>query len=361
VGHTCGANNCYSGWYCELAQHRCVAPPASCTGAGGGGGTGGGVSGTGGGVSGTGGGVSGTGGGVSGTGGGVSGTGGGVSGTGGGVSGTGGGSGIGPTGGRVSLLHFGTTGDTRPPACEDTPNYPTPIINAIADRMTARGAQFVVDLGDHMYVCNDSLPISTQQMGLYMTAVHRFPGTWFMTMGNHECYHGPCLLGSQNANYVAFMSALSPIANKPYYAFNIDTSLGRATFVVIADNAWDSVQAAWLDATLHDADLNAKYTIVIRHHPEGDTSVTTNSESMQIVRAHKFALFLTGHSHLYKHMTTDNGRDLVLGTGGAQLIAGGSFYGYAMVDQLTDGRLQVSVFNLSGDLQQDIWTVGPNP
>src|SRR5581483_9528742 len=115
-----------------------------------------------------------------------------------------------------------------------------------------------------------------------------------------------------NANYLAFMSALAPISQSPYYSIDVNTSMGLATIVFIADNSWDSAQATWLDQTLATADSKATYTIVVRHHPEGDSSVSTNGDSMTIVRKHKFALFLTGHSHLYKHMTTDNGRDLVM-------------------------------------------------
>ncbi len=325
-----------------------VRPANAGTGGGVGGGPGGGSGG------GTGGGAAGGG---PGTGGGA--TGGGL---GGGTGGASAGQAVGPRGGTVGLMHFAITGDTRPPNCEDTAHYPTPIINAIADAATRRHAQFGLDLGDHMYVCNGSLPTATDQMNLYMGAVHRFAGTWFMTMGNHECFHGPCLLGSTNANYVAYMQALAPIATKPYYSFNVETAQGRATFVVIADNAWDTAQETWLKGVLTDADAHARYTIVARHHPEGDTTVTSNPISMGIVRQHKFALLLTGHNHSYRHQTTDNGRDLVLGTGGAPLLAAGSdFNGYAMIDQQTNGNLQVTVFNVAGDLQQDQWAVGPNP
>jgi hypothetical protein len=263
----------------------------------------------------------------------------------------------------VSLLHFGVTGDTRPPSCEDTANYPTTIINAIADAFQAKQAQFVFDLGDHMYVCNSTLSIAQTQMGMYMTAIHRYSGTWFMTMGNHECMgspSGPCLLGSTNANYTAYMAALAPISNKPYYSFNVQTSLGRATFVTVADNAWDSNQSAWLSQVLTEADANAKYTLVLRHHPEGDSSVSTNSSSMAIIRQHKFAMFLTGHNHSYSHQTTDNGRDLVIGLGGAPLLASGATYhGYAMIDQQAGGTLQVSVYDTAGTVH-DTWSVGPN-
>jgi hypothetical protein len=267
---------------------------------------------------------------------------------------------VGPGGGSVNLLHFGLSGDTRPPSCEDTANYPTTVINSISDSFQAAKAQFALDLGDHMYVCNNDLATAQAQMGIFVSATKRFSGTWFMTMGNHECWKGPCLAGSTNANYVAFMDALAPITQLPYYSFDVQTSLGLATFVIVADNAWDNNQSAWLDQTLTTADQRAKYTIVARHHPEGDTSVATNPDSMAIIRQHKFSLFLTGHSHLYKHMTTDNGRDLVMGNSGAPLIAGGSFYGYAMVDQLPDGQLQLSVYDVNAGALVDKWSVGPN-
>jgi hypothetical protein len=268
---------------------------------------------------------------------------------------------VGPSGGTVNLLHFGLTGDTRPPSCEDTVNYPTAVINGIAAQLKSRSAQFVVDLGDHMYVCNDDLNVATAQMGLYMNAVQLFGGTWFMTEGNHECWKGPCLAGSQNANYVAFMAALAPVSRSPYYSFGVQTSLGIATFVIIADNSWDNGQASWLDSTLAAADQGAKYTIVARHHPESDTSVITNPDIMVIIRRHKFALFISGHDHLYKHPTTDGGRDLVLGNAGAPLIVGGTFYGFAMVDQLQTGQLQVSVYDLNNaNAPLDTWAVGPN-
>jgi hypothetical protein len=194
-----------------------------------------------------------------------------------------------------------------------------------------------------------------------MNATRLFGGTWFMTEGNHECYHGPCLAGSQNANYVAFMSALAPISASPYYTFNINTSLGLATFVIVADNSWDQTQSTWLEQTLSTADKNAKYTIVARHHPPGDSSVSTNPDNLQIIRNHKFALLLTGHSHLYNHPSGDNRRSIIIGTGGAPLIAGGAFWGFATIDQQTDGNLQVSVFDLShASVPVDTWSVGPN-
>jgi hypothetical protein len=270
---------------------------------------------------------------------------------------------VGPRGGTVDLLHFGLSGDTRPPACEDTAHYPTPIIQSIADHIAQQNAQFALDLGDHMYVCNDSVQTATAQMDLFVGATRRFPGTWFMTEGNHECWKGPCVAGMpgvNDANYAVFMQALAPISQTPYYSFDVQTSLGLATFVVIADNSWSNAQQSWLEQTLATADAKAKYTIVARHHPTDDSTVATNPLSLQIVRAHKFALLLTGHSHLYKHTSADGGRVLVMGNSGAPLIVGGTFYGYAIVDQLATGMLKVSVYDINAQSPVDAWTVGPN-
>jgi predicted phosphodiesterase len=120
------------------------------------------------------------------------------------------------------------------------------------------------------------------------------------------------------------------------------------------------VQSAWLTRTLSDADSRATYTIVARHHPEGDTSIAANASIMQIIRSHKFALLLTGHTHAYTHQTVDQGRDMVLGNGGAPLISSGTFNGYTVIDQLASGRLQVTVYDVSTHASMDQWSVGPN-
>ena len=66
-----------------------------------------------------------------------------------------------------------------------------------------------------------------------------------MTRGNHDCSHGPCLAGSSNANSVAFTQALVPISRTPHRAFDVQTSLGLATFVAIADSSWDTTRQTW--------------------------------------------------------------------------------------------------------------------
>jgi len=97
-------------------------------------------------------------------------------------------------------LWFGTTGDTRPPECDQTNAYPREAIGQIAAAMRALRVQFTVDLGDHLYVCNQSDAEARQQMGFYMGAVARGPPAWWMTMGNHEC-------GSDKYPFSCFVTA----------------------------------------------------------------------------------------------------------------------------------------------------------
>ncbi len=341
-GHTCTANNCYGGWYCDLSTTRCVNPanvtcPAPATNGSASGGSG-----------------------SSGTTGPTS-----TGGTSGGTSGTSGnGNGVGAQGGSVTLLHFAVSGDTRPPSCEDTAGYPTAIINAIGDAEKVAGAQFAIDLGDHMYVCNNDASAAQAQMNLFLQDIQGYHGTWFMTEGNHECmgsgYSGSCPIGSSNVNYNAFLSALAPISSSPYYSFDVQTSLGLARFVVVADNSWDSTEQQWLDQVLSDADANAKYTFVAKHHPVGDTSVAVNTDIIAQIRTHKFALLLTGHTHKYAHSTADNGRDVIIGNAGAPLVSAGTFSGYAIVDQKSDGSLTFTMYDVATGAAQDSWSVGPN-
>jgi len=138
---------------------------------------------------------------------------------------------VGPGGGAVDRLWFATTGDTRPAECDQTNAYPKAAIAQIAAAMKALRVQFTVDLGDHMYVCNQSDAEARQQMGFYMEAIAQGPSAWWMTMGNHECgsaaYPYSCFVGGPpDANFSAYMAALGrPL---PYYANDVQTSLGLA-------------------------------------------------------------------------------------------------------------------------------------
>lgn len=262
------------------------------------------------------------------------------------------------SGGMVERLWFATTGDTRPAECDQTNAYPKAAIGRIAAAMKTLRVQFTLDLGDHMYVCNQSDAEARQQMGYYMEAVGlNGPPTWWMTMGNHECgsakYPYSCFVeGPHDANFAAYMAALKrPL---PYYANDVQTAIGLARFVVIADDSWNPAQAAWLQSTLADADARAKYTIVARHHPVQGTR-TGAPEILSILRQHKYSLILTAHNHEYEHDTsTWQGRSAVVGLGGA-----GGKWGFGTVLQGTDGALVFVQRDANGNPIGAPWRVAP--
>jgi calcineurin-like phosphoesterase family protein len=267
---------------------------------------------------------------------------------------------VGPTGGTVDRLFFGFTGDTRPEDCGTV--YPTQIINNIFTQMKTAGVQFAVDQGDHMFNCGSDFNAAHDQMNQYVQAAGLLGKTVFLTMGNHECTGESAMLCSTNPyntnpNYTAFMDALKPISAKPYYRFDVTTNSGLAVFLIVADDAWNDDEQTWLTTNLTDADANAKYTFVSKHHPDGNTDHPEFQQIYDLVRAHKYTLFLTGHSHLYRRQSSDP-RAVVMGIGGAPL-AGSSFNGYGTVVQGTDDRIYVSVFDQATGNVRDKFDLAP--
>lgn len=271
-------------------------------------------------------------------------------------SGGGGGGAIGPAGGAVDLLDFVLTGDTRPPACEDTAHYPAAIHAQIVRAMSSLKPQFGLDLGDHMYVCNQDAAEAQQQMGLYLQGLQGFPAYFAMTMGNHECESTDCSAKPSDANYAAFLSALSQVSKQssPNYALQIQTRLGRVTLVVIADNSFGTAQQAWLQSTLTDADTGSIATIVAKHHPMTG-SRTGPGAPFNIVQQHKYSLILTAHDHQYGHdQTAFGGRSVICGLGGANT----AHTGFCRVQQGADGALRFTQYDATGN-PHDSWSVQP--
>jgi hypothetical protein len=271
---------------------------------------------------------------------------------------------IGPTGGSVDRLYFGFTGDTRPAMCGTS--YPQMIIDNIFTQMAQQGVQFAVDQGDHMFNCgsgNVAFADAKTQMGYYMTSTQLLGKQVFMTMGNHECSGSSSTLCSTatsygtNPNFTAFMDALAPVSTKPYYRVDVATKSGLAAFIMVADDAWDSAQEQWLTTQLTDADAHAKYTFVSKHHPDGNTDHPEFQTIYNLVLQHKYTLFLTGHSHLFRRSYTD-ARALVIGCGGAPL-AGGNFYGYGTALQGPDDRIYVNVYDQATGNVMEHFDVGP--
>ncbi|HWE24680.1 MAG TPA: metallophosphoesterase [Myxococcales bacterium] len=265
---------------------------------------------------------------------------------------------VGFDGGTVERLWFATTGDTRPGFCDRTSEYPTTTITQIARAMRGMKVQFAVDLGDHMYVCNGSATVAREQMALYMGAAAQGPATWWMTMGNHECGNDAppfsCFVGDGDANFAAYMAALRRAL--PYYFTDVRTALGKARFVVVADDSWNAAQADWLESTLAAADTEAAYTVIARHHPMTG-SESGNPRIVATIARHKYSLILTAHSHLYAHDTVDfGGRSVVLGVGG---VPTGSLPGFATVLQNPDRSLTFVRRDANGNPLDVPWTVPP--
>ncbi len=258
------------------------------------------------------------------------------------------------SGGSVDRLWFATTGDTRPGDCDQTDLYPKETFARISQSMKALKVQFALDLGDHMFVCNHSVAEAQQQMGYYMSGVAQGPSPFFMTMGNHECGVGTCLPGSTDANFSTYMAALG--RPKPWYAIDVQTAAqGLARFVFVADDAWGSEQAAWLESTLAEADSKAKYTIVARHHPMTGGR-TGAGDLVATIEKHKYTLLLTAHTHTYARGSDHGGRAPIIGIGGAP---GSAPPGFATVLQESDGRLTFVLRDVTGNPVGTSWSVTP--
>ena len=261
---------------------------------------------------------------------------------------------VGRDGGRVDRLFFAVTGDTRPAECDAGDRYPRATFSRIASSMRALGVQFALDLGDHMFVCSGSQAEAQRQMGMYLAAIAEGPATFWMTMGNHECGSassgGGCSVGDGDANFAAYLSALG--RPRPWYANDVSTSRGLARFVVIADDAWNSEQAAWLEETLAAADAHARYLVVARHHPLAG-SRSGQREIVATIARHRPTLVLSAHAHTYAR---DSERSVVVGLGGAP-----SSWppGFATVLETTDGALTFVLRDATGNPTGDAWSVLP--
>jgi hypothetical protein len=311
TGHTCAANGCYGGWWCDTATNKCHAAPAPST-CGGSTGT--------------------------------------DSGTpppvdaGPPPTGT-----VGPSGGSMSSLYFAVVGDTRPPTDDDTSGYPSAIIGQIYGNIAATSPLpgFVVSTGDYMFAAASGSQ-SGPQLDLYLAARGKYSGVEFPAMGNHECTGsptsncGPSGTDGVTNNYSSFLSKmLAPIGQtKPYYSIRVDATDGSWTskLVFIAANAWDSAQSSWLDSALA---VPTTYTFIVRHESsELASTIGGVGSSDSIIAKYPFTLKIVGHTHLYERHTSY--KEVVIGNGGAPLT-GTSNYGYAIFQQRSDGTVRVDM------------------
>ena len=303
-GHTCAANNCYGGYWCNTATNRCQAPPAGCTTVGGGTMYDGGAPPTG---------------------------------------------SVGPGGGSVSRLYFAVVGDTRPPSPDDTAGYPTAIITQIYTHLEALSPKpsFAVSTGDYMFASTGGTEGATQ-LDLYVGARSKYSGQLFAAMGNHECTgftNSNCGGGNADgvtSNYTAFLSKLlGPISQtNPYYEVDVGAADASwtAKFLFVAANAWTQTQATWLDQAMAKP---TTYTFVLRHESASANTAPGVIPSENIMGNHPYTLAIVGHTHTYQH---SGPREVIVGNGGAPL-SGGKNYGFGIVSQRTDGAVAVDMID----------------
>jgi hypothetical protein len=273
------------------------------------------------------------------------------------------------SGGTVDRLYFGYTGDTRMCTGCSGLHYDSTLqmtINNIYSSMKKNGVEFALDGGDHMEASNAS--DASGNMSDYLTAVGNLGKVVFMTMGNHECSNSynkgsDCSTDSgpnwSDFKLSAFMNALQSEANQttPYYRVDVMTQSGKASFIIIADDAWNATQSSWLTTQLTDTDQNSKFTFVSKHHPVGNSDQTFFADIDKIVLAHKYTLFMTGHSHEYKRVYGDR-RQVVMGQGGAPHDnPNQQWWGYLTVMQCPNDNFNVIVYDQATGNVMDQWSV----
>lgn len=271
---------------------------------------------------------------------------------------------LGPLGGALEQLTFAVVGDTRPATQDDNAGYPTGVITQIYKDISALSPQpgFVVATGDYQYTTPGGGNAKIQ-IGNYATAMKLFPGPVFPAMGNHECTgytKSECGSGDGNpdgmtTNLTEFIGQLlGPISQpKPYYAIPLHATDGSwtAKVVVVAANAWDDVQSAWLEQALSPS---TTYTFVVRHEPSsvgGKCPGVPPSDA--IIQAHPYTMLLVGHSHTYEHVNGSY-QELIVGNGGAPIYTSRWDpttipFGFALITRGSDGNLKVTQYDSSSN------------
>ncbi len=235
--------------------------------------------------------------------------------------------------------------------------------------MSSKNLAFALDTGDHWKIGKPTADtqsqaqgVATQMMDLYTGATGMLGAPWYLTMGNHECWDNKNLCDVTDPILSTFMTYVTRqySTTTPYYTFDVSTPAGTATFVFVADTAWDPTQSAWLTATLTHGDAS-KYTIIAKHIPSSNTTdFPTNADEMAIIEAHQFSLLVDSHAHMYQ-AGGEAGREVTLGLGGAPLDNPSTdAYGYGLVEQQADGTLKVTEYDAATDTPVTSISVNPN-
>jgi hypothetical protein len=268
-----------------------------------------------------------------------------------------------------ALFRFAVVGDTRPPNEDDIAGYPTTVINKIWSDVEATSPRpdFAISTGDYMFA-NPFVPASSstvdKQLDLYLAARAHFTNAEFPAMGNHECTGGTasnCGAGAANGityNMGEFMKRmLNPLGiTQPYYVIHFAAAdhSWTAKLVFIAANAWDSTQATWLSTALAES---TTYTFAIRHEGSTVSGPPGVAPSEQLLAQHPVTLRIVGHTHTYAHYASSH--EVICGNGGAPLTSS-SNYGYAIVERLANGDIQVSEHDYQSNSVTDQFRIHPD-
>ncbi|HEY1555122.1 MAG TPA: metallophosphoesterase [Kofleriaceae bacterium] len=265
-----------------------------------------------------------------------------------------------------ALFHFAVVGDTRPANEDDVAGYPTTIITQIWKDVQAVSPRpdFAVSTGDYVFA-NSAMAGSAStvdpQLDHYLTARSAYTNAVFPAMGNHECTGATasnCGMGAVDgitfnmAEYERRM--LAPLGiTTPWFSipFAANDASWTAKLVFVAANAWNPTQAAWLDQTLAQP---TTYTFVIRHESAQVTDPVGVTPSETTIAKYPLTLKIVGHTHTYTRDTADH--EVICGNGGAPPTSGHS-YGYAIVERLASGDIQVSEHDYESNAVTDQWRI----
>jgi hypothetical protein len=258
---------------------------------------------------------------------------------------------VGATGGSVSRLYFAVVGDTRPPVINDTKAYPTAVITKIYSDLEALSPRppFAVTTGDYLFSTGNGTQ-AAPQLDLYLGARKGFSNVVFPALGNHECtgaVTSNCGSGNKDGltnNYNAFLTKLlAPLGQtNPNYVIHVTANDNKWTskFVFVAGNAWSPADATWLESTLS---MPTTYTFIVRHEPKAASTAPGCKASEAIMANHPYTLAIVGHTHTYGKT---GARQVTIGNGGAPLTGGANF-GFGLIQQRTDGAIQVDMVDYS--------------
>jgi acid phosphatase type 7 len=201
---------------------------------------------------------------------------------------------------------------------------------SVVRSMVSNPSEFLVHTGD--FVARGGSPTQWQtffdiEAPLLSTRAH------FSCVGNHELTDGP---GVEYARYFGPTDIPldpakpkgAPAATKPE---QLDGTFrwGSARFFLI--NGMVSYKAtgdrAWFDKALADSDAEPgiKWRIVVVHHgpwssgPHGGNTRLRDAGVVELMKAHKVDLIISGHDHIYERGWGDGLAFIVSGGGGAPL------------------------------------------